>query len=436
MMSAFKLRTLKQKLWAIVAASFVARVIVFFTLPDTSSSLAPDEGAYASLAKWIGQSKPADEFPTFGEGLYLSGRSMILPASFLYRIGTNELDAVRLVSTLYGLFALILVVTIILKLEKLNLADVLYRPFNKHLIVGLVFVFAFLPSHFTWSNLGLRESATEFGILATFGTFFKLYHEQKKITGLGLITLVASLTFTFSSRPQVGWVIGVSLILYLLFHHPQITSYFLIGFIVCGVLLGTLLSNGSTANISSTSNASGYIGQLLNPLISSGEIISSKQLDNQANAASIIKPPICLMEAASLTAKPPTKFDTYFCIAWRAPYMISTFLLRPIVGVDVTSTSSLLAALENLIWISFFVIILFLIIKKRCISFQRSLLPPIVFFVFYVSGASAYQGNMGTGFRHKSLILWVVLLMIFGLAWRKTASPTPNSRNNSQESAV
>jgi hypothetical protein len=68
--------------------------------------------------------------------------------------------------------------------------------------------------------------------------------------------------------------------------------------------------------------------------------------------------------------------------------------------------------------------------------FLSALLPSIVFFVLYVSGASAYQGNMGTGFRHKSLILWVVLLVLFALAWRKSENPEKSLMNNSQESAV
>ena len=139
-MSALKLHTLKQKLWAIVAVSFFARIIMFFALPNMPSSLAPDEGTYAHLTSWIGQSKPAEEFPAFGQGLYLSGRSFIVPASFLYRIGFNELDAVRLVSTFYGLSALILVVSLILKLYKENeesffdridldkAVDLAYRP--------------------------------------------------------------------------------------------------------------------------------------------------------------------------------------------------------------------------------------------------------------------------------------------------------------------
>ena len=244
-----KLRTLKSKLYAIVFASFVVRVVAFFVLPNTPSPLGPDEGTYASLTKWIGQSKPADEFPAYGPGLYLSGRSIIIPASILYRIGINELDAVRLASTLYGFCCLILVVTLILKLYKEDIADSLHEDFNKKLIVGLVLVFAFLPSHFTWSNLGLRESTTEFWMVATFGIFFLMYHSQKKITALGIVTFVASVVFTFSSRPQVGWVIGVSMIVYLLFNLNQVNTYFMIGLVVCGVLLGSTVSTVSTARI-------------------------------------------------------------------------------------------------------------------------------------------------------------------------------------------
>jgi hypothetical protein len=116
--------------------------------------------------------------------------------------------------------------------------------------------------------------------------------------------------------------------------------------------------------------------------------------------------------------------------------MVSTFLIRPILGVDVTSKSSLLAAIENLVWVSLFVTILALLIRKRRISFLGPLLPAIIFLFLYVLGASAYQGNMGTGFRHKSLILWAVLLVIFALAWRKPAEPVETLRNNSQENAV
>ena len=420
MLSNFKLQTLKQKLWAIVAASFITRVIMFFVLPNTPSSLGPDEGTYAFLTKWIGESKSADEFPAYGQGLYLSGRTIIVPASLLYRIGINELDAVRLVSTIYGLCTLILVVCLVLRLYKADMGGLLDREFDGHLVVGLVALFAFLPSHFVWSNLGLRESATEFWILATFGFFFMLYHFQKKITALGIVALVASVSLVFGSRPQVGWVIGVSLIAYLLFNLNRIDSYFIIALILCGVTLGSLWTYGSPTSTTSTTSTTNLLQQLFTPLTNSGELVTSKQSDNQLEAESVIEPPLCPTENLAEVSSQRPKFDTYFCIAWRAPYMVSTFLFRPILGEEITSTSSLIAAFENLVWVSLFAAIFVLLIRRRKISFLGPILPALTFFGLYVLGASAYQGNMGTGFRHKSLILWVVLLLIFTLTWRKT----------------
>jgi len=254
-MSAFKLHTLKQKLWAIVAASFITRVIMFFILPNTPSSLGPDEFTYASLTKWIGESKPADEFPAYGQGLYLSGRTIIVPASLLYRIGVNELDAVRLISTIYGLGGLILAVALILKLHKGNMADALNGKFNNHLIVGLVTIFAFIPSHFVWSNLGLRESATEFWLILTFMSFFIIFQYRRKVTFPTMLTLFGSIVLTFSARPQVGWVLGVSLILFLMLNLKNLNSYFLIPLVLCAVLFGSIWNLGSTASTATTGTA-------------------------------------------------------------------------------------------------------------------------------------------------------------------------------------
>ena len=214
-MSALKLHTLKQKLWAIVAASFVARVIVFFMLPSTPSSLGPDEFTYAALTKWIGESRPADEFPAYGQGLYLSGRSIISPASILYRAGVNELEAVRLISTVYGFCSLILLVLFVLYVKNHMAYKFLNEKYNEYLSISLLIIFAFLPSHFVWSNVGLRESATEFWLLLTFLVFFIIFQARKRITFPTLLMLFGSIVLTFSARPQVGWVLAVSLILYL-----------------------------------------------------------------------------------------------------------------------------------------------------------------------------------------------------------------------------
>lgn len=432
-MSALKLHTLKQKLWAIVAASFVARVVIFFVLPNTPSSLAPDEGTYAALTKWIGESKSANEFPLYGQGLYHSGRSLIVPSSILYRAGFDELDAVRLVASVYGFCTLVIVILITLKFYSQSAPSGTYQTRNHYFITTMILVFAFLPSHFIWSILGLRESSTEFWLIIAFTTIYLIFYQYKKITIFSLIALIGSIVMTFNSRPQVGWVLGVTLIIYLIFNMRQTVTYFLLPLTIFAIAIGSALSLGTTVSTVSTENT---LESVFSPLLNAGEAVIAKQEGNQLSAASAIKTMSCPREMPNLRSSVPTKLDAYFCIAWRAPYMVSTFLFRPILSLDVTSTSSLIAALENVFWLALFMTLFVLLVKRRAISFGKPLLPSIIFLILYVLGASAYQGNMGTGFRHKSLILWATLLVISALAWRKPEEVPKKPRNNSQESAV
>jgi hypothetical protein len=174
----------------------------------------------------------------------------------------------------------------------------------------------------------------------------------------------------------------------------------------------------------------------LKPLTSAGEIISLKQKVNQLDAASAIQTQYCPLGKDIIGEAASKKLESYFCIVWRSPYMVTTFLFRPIIGVDVTSMSSLLAAGENLFWLALFVSILYLAIKRRNIEYFHAVVPSLIFFVLYIFSASAYEGNMGTAFRHKSLILWVSLLVFFSLFWQNAAKAEISRGHNSQESAV
>jgi hypothetical protein len=48
--------------------------------------------------------------------------------------------------------------------------------------------------------------------------------------------------------------------------------------------------------------------------------------------------------------------------------------------------------------------------------------------MLYCVGAGSYEGNMGTAFRHKSLILWVILLLLASVIF---AEKRPKPRNES-----
>ena len=126
---------------------------------------------------------------------------------------------------------------------------------------------------------------------------------------------------------------------------------------------------------------------------------------NKINAASVIETQTCPNAGNS-------RFDKYFCIAYRAPYTTFTFLFRPILGSDVTSSSSLFAAIENVFWLASALFVMIMFMRNRRLAFFGALAPSLLFFAFYTIAAGAYEGNMGTAFRHKSLILWVVILLL------------------------
>jgi hypothetical protein len=148
--------------------------------------------------------------------------------------------------------------------------------------------------------------------------------------------------------------------------------------------------------------------ELKNPgreVIDQADRIPYKQQVNQVDAASVIATQACPNTGTS-------RFDKYFCIAYSAPYTTFTFLFRPMIGSDVTSSSSLLAAIENVFWLASALFVMIMFMRNRRLAFFGALAPSLIFFTIYTIGAGAYEGNMGTAFRHKSLILWVVILLL------------------------
>jgi len=430
-----RLTTLKSKLYAIVFASFVVRVVAFFALPNTASNLAPDEGTYASLTQWIGMSKPATDFPVYGEMLYLSGRALILPSAFFFRIGIDSLDAVRLTASIYGILTLIVATTLIHSLYN-SLGRV--RKGLDSLAVLMVIVMAFLPSPFVWSILGLRESATTFWVILAFMSYFKISQGDLEDKGTFLLTLIISIILLFSSRPQVGWVLVVTLIFCALFVRrvrlaliPVLLISMFIGYLgttpkselevitySVETVNGIIVDQQSAAGCLQDRQIFELDGQKIvciqkiviqrNPgtaLAKEIQEIDYHRGANQVGAASVIETPQCPVDDA-------TKFGQYFCLAYRAPYTTFAFLFRPILGPDVTSSSSLFAALENTFWLGALLFVIVMFIRNRRLPFLGALTPSLVFFSLYSVAAGAYEGNMGTAFRHKSLILWVVLLLL------------------------
>jgi hypothetical protein len=469
--SAFKLNTLKQKLWAIVAASFVARLIIFLLLPNNASiALAPDENGYAVIAESISLLSVFESLAKFFDNDVL-GRTLVIPASILIRLGFSDIDSVRLSSMMYGQLSVIVLAMFIWRHR--NFVELNSR--RQNLIALLLIFFAIWPSRFLWSSLGLRESSMEFFVIFTFLGLCFFYEKRLNNRLIPSVVIFSGITLVFVTRVQVGWLLVISLLLSFVFKLNNRNNLFLVPLVLLGMMAGYLSTssfsiitsetftvkeiNGSAMYSRSTLEAIAskicngtnenalYEGKsfqcvnagqkkrlsgLQNPssvAIEQIELIPYKQTVNQAGAASQIKTIPCPFVGEGSIQK-------YACLAWRAPYASLTFLFRPLPFLDTTSRSSYFAGVENLLWILGVGLILFKMIRRGRPTLPARLLPTTVFLILYVVGAGSYEGNMGTAFRHKSLILWIVLLLLFAVFWRGQDEAKEPQGNNSQESAV
>ena len=406
-----RLTTLKSKLYAIVFASFVIRVVGLLTLPNSSTVLAPDEGAYAYLAGDVAAGTPVNQSPYGGEGLYLISRAFLIPASVLIRLGISGFDSVRIISSLYGFLTLTLLTFLFIRLANSQVELSNWVQKNPKKVIFLFTIFALSPSHLIWSMLALRESTLEFWVLFVFILVFYIFEVRKNPSKLAITGILVGILLVFSSRPQVGWVVGVSLLTFFFIKIRIRAAQILIPITLIGVILGFIMTSSQAIQQtegSVTQTETVYIKELKNPgtaFIDQTDAILSRHEGNKVGAASAIKTTSCPNSGSS-------RFDKYFCITYRAPYTTFTFLFRPIFGSDVTSLSSLAAAIENVFWLSAFLFMVIMYIRNRRLAFLGALIPSLLFFSFYSVGAGAYEGNMGTAFRHKSLILWVVLLLL------------------------
>ena len=411
-MKLFKLRltTLKSKLYAIILTSVISRVLIQLFLPYEPTNLAPDEGNYAHLANWISLEKPADLYPNYGN-LYRTTRAFILPAAFLDKAGIPQLLSVRLISGLYSILTTILVAKLITESKHL---DESHKSYSR-IAVAIFFIFTFWPSRFIWSIFGMRESAVEFWVILTYFVFTLIFQSDNRRKFPLVIMLSACILMVYFSRPQVGLVMSFSLIIAAAMHLKLVITKIVIPVIILTAIMGDTatsleekaipLTNETNSN-SGTENALELSQVITNGLKKQADSVLIHQKNNKLTAASAIPEPFCPIEEES------TKNRKYICLLWTVPSTTFTFIFRPLAPSDMTSITSLLAIVENLFLLIIFIYIFIRIFLIRRLNYFQKLSPLLIFMTTYCVSAGVYEGNMGTGFRHKSLIFWIVFLVL------------------------
>jgi len=211
----------KSILSILLLASFIRLIVYFFILPSSYSPLGPDESTYAALALYVSKGLPVQDFPSYGAGLYNSAKTVALSSALLIKLGLQELSAVRVMASIYGLASSLLIVLCYFSYLQLRNYPIQDRDFvfnRKNLI--LLSLFTFFPSNFLWSTIGLRESASQFWLITTFYFILRLSNLEINTSPHASLILVLglalSLSLAFGSRPETALVFGLVFLVFCL----------------------------------------------------------------------------------------------------------------------------------------------------------------------------------------------------------------------------
>jgi len=530
----------------LIIVSLIARLITLFLLPSTPSFLAPDEGNYATLALWVAESRDIEEYPAFGPGLYNTSKSLILPASWLIRFGINELTSVRLVSIFFGVLSVFIFAKIVLLLlGAKELAEISEIRIQRTAVIGIL-VFAFLPSNFIWSTLGLREAASKAMILCTFFLLLKLKSLDSQIRSLKTLVIlsllaIGAIALSFGARRQTAIVFVIFFCSLFLLGSLRRNFIPISAVILLGTSFGLLFSttpvttastqfvwspSASPGPVASETKSPGPVASETKspgpvasetkspgpvasetkspgpvasetkspgpvasetkspgpvasetkspgpvasetkspgPVASEpsaselcereGQVISTDSGDRvcesqvvkvkKLSPAQVIEQaPISTVDELAIkrnvnregaqTALPETSclnvsltsFSKAQCALKELPYRLVSFLFRPFLGLDSGSLANNLASIENVGWL----ILVFTFLLQVASSLRHKIhldvvVPTSAFVIAFSSLAALYEGNLGTAFRHKSTILWclvLVTILVFSTQWQKS----------------
>jgi hypothetical protein len=375
------------------------------------SQFAPDEIVYAELNKWVLLGgKPAD-FPLFGGDLFFTSLSFNIPTIGFIALGVPQILAIRLTANLYSLLSILLIYKTFIEIKSDKSKFASNKYFERFMNL-LIVIYLLLPSHFIWATLGIRESTNEFWLIFTFYICYQIFKDRNRT--INYIYLFLCIQFLYFSRPQVGYlVIFVMICLGLVVILRERRTFLLISVLgswftiaILNVWISnTYLNDSISLSGRITNQASEFSRQIISPIGTLTQIqnIQKARMQYANTSIDVILCPRIL----------PT--DSIICKVYQTPKLSINYISRPFFIVDqLETTTQKYAATENLFWIliTIYVFVLSIMTIKvfnQNFYFKLGLLLYIILFII-LSGL--YEGNYGTAFRHKSLLLPIFLILI------------------------
>ena len=447
--------------------AFITAHILFAIFLGRLFALAPDEGGYLYTFNNV-YSWPINTWAQSGSG-WITAPTIFLwvayfPAKILNIFGLPDFLSIRILSIILTAFSLYL------------LKDILDRVTLKGKFPNKsVFIAFFIPSVFLWTSVGLRESFIIAETTAFLAGFQFLIQEKYKrayaLLFIGSYGLVSTKNYLWACL-MAALILSSLVFLYQGVSRQKILKFLVTGFILPVIAFASTTSAYAldfmfNSDISSASQRSGdSISQVLIDTSGTGSGTGSgtvekptKQLitfhgdytlialhfyliDNPNALFSKISRAIHLdkkiqkiwdekvalglvhkdnqvgADTSSLNGHilEPAKISNPLSLIWPA----FLFLCGPFPFIGNPGIAVYISSLESPLWWAFYAFVIFQFVRFRKIKFLRD--PQILFTLVFLAGEIAFSAlvevNLGTSFRHRSILLVPLIFLYVRLAQR------------------
>jgi hypothetical protein len=440
------------------------KLVVFFFLSHVSFAIflgrmfafAPDEQGYLFVFNNV-YTLPVDSYDKSGNAWSTAPTIFLwfayLPAKILNLVGVSDYLSIRLLSIAITTLSLFL----LLKMK---------QNFKQRVIISqeLIFFSFFIPSVFLWTSIGLREAFIIFEISLFLVGLNYLFLKKTKV---GITFLIVGSYGLLSTKPYLWVLLMASLIIifivYLILrNHINILIKLVIASFIAPLILFAATSSLSTlsfifsSSITETGLRSGdsitqfgdftFNGDytlialhsylLENPDSAFSEVFGVLNLDEKVKSlwneklqsGLISDGKLIDSDAPSLNSHTlkPGLIDEPWTMLWPA----FLFLAGPFPFVGEPTVAAEIASFESPFWW-----VLYTLVFHQFYRFRRSKLfrdPVILFALIFLAGEIAFSSlvevNLGTSFRHRSILLVPLVFLYLRIAHRAHELRDPESK--------
>jgi hypothetical protein len=390
----------------VIVALLLRAVLAIGSSVVTDRYVIPDEGLYMAMGRTFVSGRPLESwYPGYGQSFYESLRGFSAPLVFLFEIFGPHPVVGRLFSAVVGAAAAGVTVAIALRFLKPAFA------------VAAGLVVALTPTQILFSSAVLREAHVWLALtIVGLGVVLMMATDPRRFA-IGLALAAAGLLYVGQMRDQTvlaaSWAVALALILSpRALWAPRVAAGVALAVFMpfAGGIgyAGVPLVRGQVPKLAETRATLGADANTAFEPAAPQQQPAAPPAAPAAGTAPGTTPAAPAGEPAAPAAEPA---KTIASGLRHLPRGLLNVTMRPYPWESSPSLSLKLARVENLEWYLLYVLFAIGVVASfRRRAARLALQFPVALLALMTGIAAVTQGNLGTAFRHRDQILWVLAL--------------------------